>query len=189
MRRSPPIPSTKRNHGSRFASKGVLQHNRAQSGHSSSRACFCHRRSSTTAQGRSVGGAGSSAVTNPEIDTPSTSRLSPAGTPSSANQTSWLFNSLRLPTEPTNVRLREMSSRSPNFTLRVTIRPRVPLSSQCRQTAISVVSAFGARRSADRGVQDCGRPLMRESPALMVRCARTTPRPSWICRGIFRKAR
>jgi hypothetical protein len=42
--------------------------------------------------------------------------------------------SLRLTTEPGNVRLRVIKLKSANFTLRVTVRPRAPLSSQCRQT-------------------------------------------------------
>jgi hypothetical protein len=43
-------------------------------------------------------------------------------------------NSSRLPIAPTNVRLREINSKSANFTLSVTVRPCATLSSQCRQT-------------------------------------------------------
>ena len=72
---------------------------------------------------------------NPEIDTPSSLAAFFVG--------KMVFNrfdvtnssSPRLPMRPATVRLREINSKLANLTLSaVTVRPRVPLSSQCRQT-------------------------------------------------------
>jgi hypothetical protein len=70
----------------------------------------------------------------PEIDTPRSLTAFSSGNAILNKSTVADSRSLRLSTELDNVRLRVINSKSANFTLRVTVRPRVPLSSQCRQT-------------------------------------------------------
>jgi hypothetical protein len=77
----------------------------------------------------------------PEIDTPAALRLSQGGNTTLNKSTATDSKSLRLSTELGIVRLRVINSKSANFTFRVTVRPRVPLSSQCRQTL--PMSSFG----------------------------------------------
>ena len=61
---------------------------------------------------------------------------------------------LRSPIGPTTVRLREINSKSANLTLSVTVRPRVPLSSQCRQTlSISGCSSATIASNSVRSVK------------------------------------
>jgi len=71
---------------------------------------------------------------NPEIATPGSLTAFSNGKWAFNNSPETDSNSSRLPIAPTNVRLREINSKSANFTLSVTVRPYGPLSSQCRQT-------------------------------------------------------
>jgi len=102
------------------------------------------------------GWSGSSSSTNPEIDTPSSLTAFSSGNTVLSKSNVTDSNSRRLSTEPGNVRLRETSTKSANFTLSVTVRPRVPLSSQCRQTFSisgwsSVTITSNSVRSAKNG--------------------------------------
>ena len=66
---------------------------------------------------------------NPEIATPGGLTAFSNGKKAVNNSADEDSNSSRLPIAPTNVRLREINSKSANFTLSVTVRPRAPLSS------------------------------------------------------------
>jgi hypothetical protein len=83
-------------------------------------------------------GSSVSSPTNPETDTPSSLTAFFIGKSALNNSAA---KSLRLQTAPANVRLREISSKSANFTFRVTVRPRV-FHQSCRSSRSS-----GPRRS------------------------------------------
>jgi hypothetical protein len=62
---------------------------------------------------------------------------------------------IRLSTAEGDDRLRIMISKSANFTLSVTVRPRVPADSQCRQTlSISGSSSAAMASNSERSVEN-----------------------------------
>jgi hypothetical protein len=97
--------------------------------------------------------AGSSS-TNPETDTPSSLTAFLIGKTAFNNSAVTFAKSLLLPIVLATVLLLEISSKSANFTLSVTVRPRVPLSSQCRQTlSISGCSSDNIASNSVRSVK------------------------------------
>jgi hypothetical protein len=71
-------------------------------------------------------------IENPEIETPSSRTALSVGKMVFKSSVDTVPNSSRLPMVAANVRLRDITSKSANFTFSVAVRPRVPLSSQCR---------------------------------------------------------
>jgi hypothetical protein len=88
-----------------------------------------------------------------EIDTPSNRTAFCIGMSALTSPVDTFFNSLRLPIVVSPVRLHEISSKSANFTLSVTVRPRAPFSSQCRQT-LSIGVRPTMRASSVRSVEN-----------------------------------